>query len=74
MIAIYIATNGQYYYVVKAHNNRVLVTSETMKQKGSIINSIDALLQVTESRLGKGLIVRDGTGGHFPQYKPLRIR
>lgn len=37
------ATNGQYYFVIKAENNEVVATSETYYSKYSAENTIESI-------------------------------
>lgn len=46
MIKIKKATNRQFYFVITAKNNKVLVTSETYKRRESVIKGIRAVLSV----------------------------
>lgn len=43
MIVLKKSADGQFYFVVKANNNQVLVTSETYKTKQNAMVGIDAL-------------------------------
>lgn len=58
MIIIKKARNGQYYFIVKARNGRVLVTSETYTRKSNCNTGISALQIVMEGDIK----VKDLTG------------
>lgn len=51
MIHIHKAKNGQYYFTVTAKNNKVLVTSETYKNKRNLKIGIGALEYAMGTRL-----------------------
>lgn len=58
MIVIKKSKNGQFFFVVKSTNGKILATSETYKRKSSCKQGVDALLYCTDK---DRLITRDET-------------
>jgi len=46
MIIVHKSKDGQFYFTVTAHNNKVLTTSETYKKKAGAIKGITSLINL----------------------------
>ena len=60
MIEILKSEDEQFYYVVKAKNNKVLVTSETYRKKQSCHKGIESLIKTMDGKIE----VKDLTDEH----------
>ena len=59
---------GEIYHVVTARNGKVLVDTEGLKQKGSLIKNIQSLIKAVNDG-----IILDYTG-KFKQFKQAKLK